>query len=108
MILQLKNLLVDLGRVSDWIDEKFFPVDDRPHAHKLLHEHQERVEKAGKVMNGIIDNCRSLEASYRAMDMIANFRKLYGNTTQVTGWMDSLHLKLYNQQRVILENIQRK
>lgn len=94
-------------RLSDWIDDTFFPLPKTTRDQDLqaLFARQAKIEDAATFISQQIKSCRKLRHTYAIVDMIGNFRKLYGQTTQGAASADSLHLANYNKQKEILNQL---
>lgn len=94
-----------LCRMSDWVDEHWFPVPAGEPVNKWhpLHEQQAKVEEACKTIRAILNNSTSLDDIRRAQELIKNMRRMYGPTTQVDAAVDSLLLDVMNRSSAIIK-----
>lgn len=97
------NIFLKLSKLSDWIDEKFFPAVATEHQRKVLEMHA--VEQCADIVQQQIARCKKLKDCYDAHDAIIDFRSIWGDTVQVNGWYDSLRLSLRNKEKEIMEQL---
>lgn len=98
--------LITAGRklqaASSWVDAHLFPL---PADDKQQMEESRKIEAASAFIKKQIKHCKTTKQATTIRLMILNFKRLYGNTTQVKSWADSLSLKLYNKENQILNNL---
>ena len=105
MTLHISESLI---RLSNWIDDTFFPVpvekaetkNDCPHSAAMI-----EIEQAANRIRRQIPQCTNLSQTYALLNLTVNFRLLFGNTTQVVAATDSLHLEIYHQQYKIIDKL---
>lgn len=90
-------------QLSDWIDEKLFPLPATPLERRQLH--LQDVEDCSQMIRRQIEKCRCLQDTYDAADAIRDFKVIWGDTVQVNACADSLNLALYNKQNSIINSL---
>lgn len=66
---------------------------------------QRSIESHGNEIRKQLCSCLSIAQTYSIMNMIVNMRQRWGNGAMVVAMADSLHLEVYQKQRVILEGL---
>ena len=103
MIMQLSNVGSHLKRISDWIDEKFFPVPAS--MLERMQQQQRDIEQTANHLKEAIVRCQTLKRSYELEELIRDFKHVWGPRPQVIASHDSLLLQLRNKQSEILNNM---
>lgn len=68
-------------------------------------EERRSIELHGNEIRRQLKSCYSLAQTYSVMNMIVSMREKWGNGGMVVAMADSLHLEVYQKQRLILEGI---
>jgi hypothetical protein len=96
-----------LKTVSDWVDETFFPLPKSYKTDDLIRTRlqQQKVENAANYISKQIKYCNKIAQCNSAKRMIDNLTQVYGPSTQVTSWQDSLRMQLYYRENEIISKL---
>jgi len=92
-----------LMHLSDWIDDKFFPLPATPADQKQ--RHVQDIEDCALMIKKQIEKCTSLKEAYDIWDALRDFKAIWGDTVQVNAWVESLIVDLRNKETAIINNL---
>ncbi len=99
----ISGVIRRLKKVSDWIDNTFFPVPATER--DIVSRKQQDIEACSNLIYAQIAKCKTLKDTYDATDAVRDFMVIWGNSIQVMASVDSMNLALYNKQKEIMKEL---
>lgn len=82
-----------IGKFSNWVDEKLFPVPAT--LEQLKSAEQRNIEQSALLVWRMIYKSNTLVELYACQDAIRDFRLIWGESTQVKSHCDSMNVEVY-------------